>query len=154
MVSLERVSCLPPLLTGSNQSCRYQGKTVYLYFKIVESKIKRRPFLYQTNHGAVYYVSEKGVEAAQSWSSEEPIMAFFDCDNANNNSESDLKTFLLKSSVQVIVTTPPSGAYRPWVEQTLGIGDVVFTKLAISLWSAPELFITGLVLAFLLSTLD
>ena len=143
MVSLERVSFLSPRITGFNRLCRYPGKTVYLFVKIIESLIQRRPFLYQTNHGVVYYVSEKGAEAVQSWSSKEPIMAFFDCDNANYNSESDPKPFLLEPSVQVIMTTSPRGAYRPWIKQTFANHHMSFTKLAISLWSARELFITG-----------
>ena len=109
VVSLERVSFLSARLTGSNQPCRYQGKTAYLYIQIIESLIKRCPFLYQTKDGAVYYAAEKGVEAVQSWSSKEPIMAFFDNDN---DDKSQPKGFLLHSAVQIIVATSPRGAYR------------------------------------------
>ena len=40
--------------TGSNQPCRYQGKTTYLYVRIIESLIEGRPFLYQTKRRTVY----------------------------------------------------------------------------------------------------
>ena len=98
------MSFLSPRLTDSNHPCRYQGKTAYLYIKIIESLIKRRSFLYQTRNGGVYYAAEKGVEAVQQWSSKEPIMAFFDCDNDDENCEP--KSCLVHSSVQIIVATP------------------------------------------------
>ena len=34
----------PPCLAGSNQPCRYQGKTVYLYLRVIEFLIADRPF--------------------------------------------------------------------------------------------------------------
>jgi hypothetical protein len=50
--------------------------------------------------------------------------------------------------VQIIVTSCPKGAYQPWIKQANN--DTVINTLAISLWSPRELFLTGLVLAFLL----
>ena len=75
-------------------------------------------------------------------------MAFFDNDN---DDKSQPKGFLLHSAVQIIVATSPRGAYRKWITQTMS-STTIFTKLAISRWSVSELFITGLVLTFLLST--
>ena len=138
MVSLERVSFFSLHLTGSNQPCRYQGKTACLYFKIIESLIERRPFLYQTKDGGVYHASEKGVEAVQQWSSNEPIMAFFDSDNSEMNGEP--KSCLFHYSVQIIGATSPRGAYRGWLKQIMST-KTVFTKLAIGLWSARELIV-------------
>jgi hypothetical protein len=106
--------------------------------------IEGRPFLYQAVRGTVYYVAEKGVEAVESWSTEETTVAFVDGDNGPDE-------ILLCRSVQLIVASSPKGAYQKWIKQT---GHASFvTKLAVKLYSREELLLTGLVLA-LLSTLD
>ena len=67
-------------LTGSNQPYHYQGKTAYIYLRIIENMIEGRPFLFQVIDGTIYHIAEKGVEAVQSWSSKERIEAFVDGD--------------------------------------------------------------------------
>ena len=122
---------------------------MYLYIKIIEFLIAGRPFLYQTSDGTVYHVTHNGVEAIQSfWLPEAPIMAFVDNDEGYTRPKDVIRHFL----VQFVVATPPKGASQPWLDQLLG-SMTSFTKLAISLWSPRELFLTGLVLAFLFSTL-
>ena len=143
--TLERVRLLSPCIAGSNQPCRYQGKITYLHLRIIESLIAGRPFLYQSTEGAVYHVSQNGVEAIWSWSPKTHIVAFVDGDEGDRKPQD----FLFRSLVQIIVISSPEGAYRPWVSPNIKV-----TKLATSLWSPHELFLTGLVLAFLLSTLD
>jgi hypothetical protein len=108
--------------------------------------IEGRPFLYQAIGGTVYHVAEKGVEAVQSWSSKEPIVAFV----VGDEGDYQPNNILLCPSVQLIVASPPEGAYQKWIKQT-GHGSAV-TKCAVKLWSHKELLLTGLVLA-MLSTL-
>jgi len=150
VVNLERVSLLSPRLAGSNQPCRYQGKTAYLFLKIVESLIAGRPFLYQTKDRTVYYVGQNGVQQISYWLSEIPIVAFVDDDEGNGEPED----FICCHPVQIIVASPPEGASpnKKWMNQLSY--DTTFTTLATSLWSPEELFLTGLALAILLSTLD
>ena len=121
---------------------------MYLHVRVIESLIAGKPFLYQSNNGTVYHVAENGVEEIWSWSSNAKIVAFVDGDQEN----CEPKTFLFKSSVQIILSSPPKGAYQKWIQQAEPDTDV--TKLAIKLWSPQELFLAGLVLAFLLSTPD
>ena len=109
--------------------------------------IEGRPFLYQTIGPVVFHVDEKGVEMVQSWSSQEPIVAYIDGDEGDSKPEG----FLVCSTVQLVVASPPKGAYKKWTKQT---GHATYiTKLVTKLWSRKELFLTGLVLS-LLSTLD
>jgi hypothetical protein len=109
--------------------------------------IEGRPFLYQAIGGSVYHVAEKGVEAVQSWSSEETIVAFIDGDKGDYEPED----ILIGRSVQLIVASSPKGASQKRTKQT---GHASFaTNLAVKLWSYEELLLTGLVLA-LPSTLD
>ncbi|KAF8505817.1 hypothetical protein F5888DRAFT_1604032, partial [Russula emetica] len=98
------------------------------------------PFLYQTVEGTVYHVAEKGVDEVQSWSSEEPIVAFVDV------GEADCKPnrILLRRLVQLIVASSPKGAYQKWTKQ-LGHASAV-TKLVVKLWSHEELLLTGIFL--------
>jgi hypothetical protein len=146
VVNLERVSFLSPCLIGSNLPCRYQGKTVYLYLRIIESMIEGRPFLYQTRTGTVYHVAENGVDAVQSWSSDEPIVAFVDGDKRDYEPDEIIQ----RRSVQIVVASFPSGINKRWMKQ---ISGSFFTELVVKLWSPRELLLTGLVLA-LLSSLD
>jgi hypothetical protein len=99
--------------------------------------------------GIVYRVAQNGVEANLS-SPKTHIVAFVDGDKFNGDCEP--KYILRNSLVQIIVASPPEGAYQKWIEQTGN--SILITKLATSLWSRRELFLTGLVLAFHLSTLD
>ncbi len=109
--------------------------------------IEGRPFLYQAYEGTVYHVTEKGVEAVQSWSSKETIVAFVDDDGG----EYGPKNFLIRRTVQLVVASSLEGAYLKWTKQT---GHASFiTQLAVKLWSHEELFLTGSVLS-LLSILD
>ena len=135
------VSCL----TGSDQPCRYQGKTTYLYLKLIELMIEGRPFLFQSGTGTVYHVAKKGVEEVQSWSSKETIAAFVDGDNGIAP-----QPMIRQRSVQLIVASL-KGTQSSWAKQ-LGPGSYV-KEIAIKLWSRDELFLTGLVLASL-SILD
>jgi hypothetical protein len=145
----ELVRFLSPRLTGSNQCCRYQGKTAYLYLKIVEFMIQGRPFLYQAHDGTVCHVSEKGVERIDGWPSRHLIVAFIDGDMAGYAPQG----FLINSSVKLILAVSPKGAVnQPWVKQ--GGEELNITTLAVDRWSPRELFLTGLVLVLLLSTLD
>jgi len=100
VVNLERASFLSPGLTGSNQPCRYKGKTAYLYLRIIENMIEGRPFLYQAIGGTVYHVAENGVEAVQSWSSQEIIVAFVDGDEGDYKPDE----ILLRRSVDLNVS--------------------------------------------------
>ena len=132
LVSLSR-------LAGSNQPCRYQGITTYLYLRIIEFLLEGRPFLFQTRRGIICYVTQKGVEAIpSSWSPETPIVAFVDADLG----ESEPNDVINDPLVQIIVASYPKGAYQPWIKQA-----PIITNLAMSLWSPGELYLTGLVLA-------
>jgi len=146
MVNLEWVSFLSPCLTGSNQPCRYQGKTTYLYLRMVESMIEGRPFLFQAIQGTVYHVAERGVKVVRSWSSEETIVAFVDADKYH-----EPRCILFCDSVQLIVASPPKGINPHWTEQA-DLGTSI-TQLVTELWLYKELLLTGLVIA-LLSSLD
>ena len=75
-------------------------------------------------------------------------MAFIDADEGYTRP----KNVIRHSLVQIVVATSPKGTNQPWLKQLQG-GIIQFTNLAISLWSPRELFLTGLVLAFLVSTL-
>ena len=134
LVSLSR-------LTGSNQPCRYQGITTYLYLKIIEFLLGGRPFLHQTMDGIVCHVTQNGVEAIpSSWSPETHIVAFVDADSG----ETKLNNVLKDSLVQIIVASSPKGAYQKWIKQASS--DLIITNLAMSLWLPGELYLTGLVL--------
>jgi len=114
---------------------------------MIENMIEGRPFLHQAIGGTVYLVAEKGVEVVQSWRSQEAITAFIDGDKGD-----EPKCFLFNPFVQLIVTSPPKGAYQKWVSKGSG-GSFIF-KLAVKLWSLNELLLTGLVLSLLPSTFD
>ena len=125
---------------------------MYLYLRVIECLIEGRPFLYQTKEGDVYHVAQNGVEAVRDWPLENPkthIMAFVDGDKG----DCEPKYFLLYPSVQIIVATS-RGVNQKWLWQLQSNHEIIFTELATDLWSLRELFLTGLVLAFLLSTLD
>jgi hypothetical protein len=101
--------------------------------------------------GAVYHVTQNGVEAIQSFRSPEThYVAFVDGDDED---DSVPKYFLFSSSVQIIVASFPKGAKR-WLKNARKFNYGEITKFATSLWSPHELFLTGLVLMFLLSMLD
>ncbi len=126
---------------------------MYLYLRITECLIEGCPFLYQTKGGTVYHVAQNGVEAVRDWPLENPkthIMAFVDGDKG----DCEPKEFLFYPSVQIIVATSPRGVNQKWVWQAESDYETIFAKLATDLWSPQELFLTGLVLAFLLSSLD
>ena len=110
--------------------------------------IEGRPFLYQAIGGAVYHVDKNGVEAVWSWSSGDATVAFIDGDKEHY----EPKDFLIRRSVQLIVASPPEGAFNKWINQT-GQGSSVF-KLAVKLWSLNELLLNGLILSLLPSTFD
>lgn len=118
---------------------------------MIEFLIAGRPFLYQTiDDGHVFHVDKDGVkEIVGSWTSENHIVAFVDANAGNTRPQQ----FLLDNPrVQYITTTSPKGVYQKWVKQK---GDhVTLARLITSLWSAQELFLTGLVLSFLVSTLN
>jgi hypothetical protein len=117
---------------------------------MIESLIAGRPFLYQTRDRAVYHVSQKGVEAIQpesSWLPETHIMAFVDGDGGTTKPDG----ILIDPLVQIVIATSPKGANQKWIQQGV---YTRFTKLATSLWTPRELFLTGYVLTFHLSTLD
>jgi hypothetical protein len=107
--------------------------------------IEGRPFLYQALDGTVYHVNENGVQAIDSWSSVEEIVAFVDADDDSYRPN----LMLLNVNVQIILATSPRGANQKWIKQA---GHV--KRIATKLWSARELFITGFVPGLLLSTLD
>ena len=99
--------------------------------------------------GTVYHVTHNGVEVIRSpWVPETPIVAFVDGDKGYT----EPKDVVCHSLVQIVMATFPKGAHQPWLEQ-LPSTIIDFTILATSLWSPRELFLTGLVLAFLVSTL-
>jgi len=105
------------------------------------------PFLFQAMQGTVYHVSEKGVEVvrSRSWSPKETIVAFVDIDRANHEPDHILRD----RSVQLIVASSPKGTNQPWANQAGFL--ISITQLVIQLWSDKELFLTGSVLALLLS---
>jgi hypothetical protein len=126
------------------------GKTSYLYLRVIEFLLAGNPFLFQSNEGVVYHVTQDGVEVIRSpLSQEDNIVAFVDGDRKNSEPSSIL---LSMHFVQIIVAASPKGADQQWVKQT-GVNHT-FTILATSLWTPSELFLTGLVFAFLLPTLD
>jgi hypothetical protein len=114
---------------------------------MIENMIEGRPFLYQSMRQTVYHVAKEGVEVVQSWSSQEPIVAFVDGDKGDHEPEGTL----VRHSVQLVVASSPKGAFGKWIKQ-LGHGSLI-TRLAIKLWSRKELFLTGLILV-LFSTLS
>jgi hypothetical protein len=147
--NLEQVRFLRPFVAVSNQPCRYEGKTTYLYLRIVEFLLAGSTFLYQNKDREVFYVSENGVEAIRpSWTSAKHNVVFVDGDNGFTEPQS----FLDKRKAQFIIASSPRGAYQPWIKRAST--TITISKLAIKPWSPCELFLTGLVLAFLLSTLD
>jgi hypothetical protein len=111
--------------------------------------IDGRSFLFQARGGAVYHVGKTGVVVAQSssWSSHETIVALVDGDEENSAPNQILR----HRSVQVVVASSPKVENERWIKQ-LGSGSNVSIFL-MELWTAQELFLTGLVLA-LLSTLN
>ena len=116
---------------------------------IIKSLIAGSPFLYQTTDGDVYHVNEIGVEAIGSrWAPKTHMMGFVDADKGRSEPNVVMR---LSGSVQIIVATSPKGASQKWLKQTGQLVD--FTAFVTSLWSPQELFLTGLVLAFLASTL-
>jgi hypothetical protein len=133
-------------LTGSNCPYQYQGKTAYMFLRIIENMIEGRPFLFQDVAGTVYHVAENGVEMVRSWSSNNPIVAFVDGDKANF----EPKEMLYRRSVQLVVASSPKGAYLKWTSQTGHASSV--TRIATKLWSEKELLLTGLVLTLLFNT--
>jgi hypothetical protein len=106
--------------------------------------IEGRPFLYQDLDQFVYHINENGVQAIQSWSSDE-IVAFVDGDRESY----EPRPMLLDNKVQIIMTSTPKGASMKWTEQAGGV-EVIVTEL----WSLHELFVAGFVLGLLLSTLN
>jgi len=108
--------------------------------------IEGRPFLYQARNGTVYHVNEEGIQAIQSWRSDEHIVAFVDGDKKGYEPNDML---LLNGKVQIILASSPKGGANDWIKQA---GSV--DALATELWSPRELFIAGSVLGLLLSALD
>jgi len=107
--------------------------------------IEGRSFLYQGLDRTVYHINENGVQAIQSWSSDE-IVAFVDGDMESY----EPSLMLLDDRVQIILASTPEGANGKWIKQA---GDV--KVIATELWSPHELFLAGFVLGILLlSTLD
>jgi len=125
------------------------GKTSYIYLRIIESLIAGKPFLYQSKSEVVYHVTEGGVEVFRlPLQQTDSIVAFVDGDGKNSEPE----PILSLPVIQIIVASSPKGADQRWLKQTGD--DTMFTILATSLWSPAELFLTGLVFAFFLPTLN
>jgi len=103
-----------------------------------------RSFLYQDLDRTVYHINEDGVQAIQSWSSDE-IVAFVDGDRESY----EPRLMLLDERVQMIMTSSPRGARGKWTAQA---GDI--KVIVTELWSPHELFFAGFVLGLLLSTLN
>jgi len=112
---------------------------------VIQFMIQGCPFLYQATNGTVYHVHEKGVQAIESWLSNEKIVAFVDGDKEDHQPDD----MLMAHEVQIVLASPPKGAHQQWMKQKPG-GTVLATKL----WSAHELFLTGFVLGLLHSALD
>jgi len=106
--------------------------------------IKGHSFLYQGLDRTVYHINEDGVQAIQSWSSDE-IVAFVDGDRESY----EPSVMLLDDRVQIIMASTLKGARGKWTEQA---GDV--KVIVTELWSPHELFLAGFVLGLLLSTLN
>jgi len=106
--------------------------------------IEGRSFLFQDLNRTVYHINENGVQAIQSWSSDE-IVAFVDGDRQNY----EPSLMLLDDKVQIIMASSPKGARGKWTEQA---GDV--KVIVTEPWSPHELFLAGFVLGLLLSTLN
>ena len=122
---------------------------MYLYVRIIESLIAGCPFLYQTNDETSYLVDNHGVRLIQSRLSPENshIVGFVDGDLGVCK-----PIYMNGKMVQVIVTSSPEILNQKWMNQTSN--EKRFINLAVDLWSLRELFITGLVLAPFLSTLN
>ena len=104
---------LPPYQARSRKVWYDELKAgAYLYLRIIEIMIEGHPFLYRAIGGTVYHVSKKGVEAIQSWSSEEAIVAFIDGDKGDY----EAKDFLIRREVQFIVVASPKGAFKKWTK--------------------------------------
>jgi hypothetical protein len=110
--------------------------------------IEGLPFLYQAQDGNVYHVADGGVERIEGYLSG-AIVAFVDGDKAGHY---EPNYFLRNNrSVQIIMASSPKGLDQQWI--TKG-GQTSVTQLVVDPWTPHELFLTGLVLALLLSTLD
>jgi hypothetical protein len=107
---------------------------------MIESLIAGQQFLYQNTDGIVYHVAQKGVGVLRShWPPTPPITAFVDGDKGIT----EPRDYIRCPSVQIIIVSSPQGASQKWMKQ---VGpDLIFTKLATSLWTPRELFLTGLV---------
>ena len=101
------------------------------------------PFLHQAKEGAVYHISKKGVEAIESWSSNKNIVAFVD-GNGGDYTPDDM---LLCNSVQLIVASPPKGAYLKWTKQIGHASSVI--QLVTKPWTYEDVLFTGSVFALL-----
>ncbi|KAH9962050.1 hypothetical protein BJV74DRAFT_871449 [Russula compacta] len=138
----EEYDYLSELIKKQPRNCGQPGtgKTAYLHLRIIEKMIEGCSFLYQGRNQTVYHVAENGVEAINSWSSEETVVAFVDGDLGSCGPQS----FLLCKPVQLVVASFPQGAYQKWTKQA-GHGSFIFT-FAVKLWSLDELFLTGIFL--------
>jgi hypothetical protein len=77
------------------------------------------------------------VSGHTSWSSNEPIVAFFDA----NIKSCEPKLFLQQESIQIISASLPDGMEQSWLKQGDPLSFVY--KLAAALWLTEELFLTA-----------
>lgn len=86
-------------------------------------------------------LSRRWIGLINSWSLEEPIVAFVDAD-VDTDSYAP-KDVLIGSRIQLVIISPPKSWNQKWTTQ---YGTLV--KLYITdLWSAQELFLTGLAIS-------
>lgn len=114
------------------------GKTLYLYFRLIQSIVSGIGCLFRTIGGSVYHVAES-ITVVDEWSGG-PIIAFCDLDG-----KSEPPRFLTESKkIQIIAASSPGGAGEKWLDT---VGDSPYIRKLIStLWSQQELILTGLFL--------
>jgi hypothetical protein len=118
-----------------------QGKTAYIYHRMVRSMINGEPFLYQSLRGIVYHVSNT-ITAINSWRSRSGnIVAYVDADEK----KFEPQMFIRDPLVKIIAASSPSGTNQPWLTQMGNIGFPL--TFAIALWTDSELFVTGFVIS-------
>ena len=118
---------------------RTQGKTAYIYLRMICSMISGIPFLYQSIGGTVYHVAD-AITMITSWSSGN-IYAYVDADEKNFVPQ----RFIRRSWIKIIADTSPKSTDQLWMKQ-MAYNESPIT-FATKLWTESELLVTGFVIS-------
>ena len=118
-----------------------QGKTTYIYLRMIWSMINGEPFLYQSLGGTVYHVSDIVTTITSLPSGPADIVAYVDA----NEKKFEPQMFIRRPWIKIIAASSPSGTDQPWLKQMGNIGFPL--TFATALWTDTELFITGYVIS-------